>query len=266
MRDDRDLGALAAGFGGVEVAAEGRADAQRPEEPAADLHARHHHGSARQRQHVASLPIGIEAAEHGVHRLPVAEVLVRQVRSRELRVGLHHVDQAVRLGVGERPQQRRFDEPEDGQAPAHAERQHDDGGRRQARALRQLAEGQPDVLHGVLDEGHGALIAIRLFHGFESSERDARLAPGLLGREPEPQVVVDVQREMTFDLVREFALAGAVPEEAAQPRQRPARRSHDPDCVHCARSGPRKRARIAVVSSQLRSSRARRRRPARVSV
>ena len=240
-------------------------DAERPEEPAADLHAGHHHGPARRRQHVPALPVGVEAAEDGVHRLPVAEVLIRQVRSRELRVGLHHVDQPVGLGVGQRPEQRRFDEAEHGQAAAHAERQHEDGRRRQARALRQLAKGQPDVLDGVLDERHRALIAIRLFHRF-SSQGEARLAPGLVRREPAAQVVVGVQREMALDLGGQLTLAGAVPEEAAQPRQRPPPRSDDPKRPHWARSGARKRARIAVVSSQLRSSFARSRRPARVSV
>ena len=97
----------------------------------------------------------------------------------------------------------------------------EDGGRRQARALRQLAQRQPDVLDGVLDERHRALIAIRLFHRFESSQGEARLAPGLVRREAAAQVVVDVQREMALDLVGELTLAGAVPEEAAQPRQRP---------------------------------------------
>ncbi len=259
MRDDGDPGPGAARLGGGEVAAEDRLDAQRAEEAAADLHARHHHAAARRRQHVPALPVGLEAAEHRVHRLPVAEVLVRQVRARDLRVRLRHVDEPIRVGVGQRPQQRRLDEAEDGEAAAHAEGQDEDRGDGQARALDQLSQRQPDVLHRVLDDRHRALIAIGLFHGFQSSQRQVRLPAGLVRREPAADVVVDVEGEVALDLVGEGALARrAADDQSGEPRQRPPQRSHR------VRSGARKRARIAVVSSQLRASLARRRRPARV--
>jgi len=57
------------------------------------------------------------------------------------------------------------------------------------------------------------LIAIRLFSGFHTTQRDHCLPPGFPGTHSRAEVVGDMQLEITFDLLRQFAVAPILAEQ-----------------------------------------------------
>src|SRR6185503_3210789 len=104
----------------------------------------------------AVLVVDLERVEGRVHPLPVEVVRIGEVALRKKIDRLEDSQKARRVAIGERLQERRVHESEEGDAGAGAERDREDGGGGEARMLAQLSDRVAAVLKEVLDGGEGA--------------------------------------------------------------------------------------------------------------
>ena len=168
----------------VEVPAEDRGDAERPEETIADARARHELGPGRRSDHVAAAVMDVERAEDRVQPLPVEVVGVGQIGARNLRRALRDVGQPAPVAVWQRCDERRIDQSEDGDARSHPEADHQHGGYGEGRALDELPRGKAEILHHVVDHVDTPRIATFLFALLDTGDRAPGRLPRRLGAHP----------------------------------------------------------------------------------
>ena len=125
----------------------------------------------------------------------------------------------------------------------------------------QLAQGVAEVLHDGLEEGKRASFAMGLRGVLDAAELEDGLAASFGGSHAGAEIVVDVELQMAVDFGGELLLLPLRGDDTGESVKPCAKAVH-----HASSVGARKRARMAVVCSQLRASRSRRRCPARVSL
>ena len=112
--------------------------------------------------------------------VPPALVVVRQraavVGDAGLGIGVVHAHQPVGGGEGERPEQHRVDDGEDGQVGADAERQGGESGDREARRLAHQADGIAQVLMELVEQAQTARLAAVRLGVVEAAEFQPRTA------------------------------------------------------------------------------------------
>ena len=112
-----------------------------------------------------------------------------------------------------------------------------------------------------IQRGYAAPVAVLLLGLIDAAQGDERLSASFVSRHAGADVVVDVQFEMTGELVVQLAVGLArAAKQRAQPNPRRTQPSHDRSV-----SGARNRARMDVVCFHSRSSFCSCFRPARVS-
>jgi hypothetical protein len=125
-------------FPRMEISAKNGSYPQRPEKTIAYLYGGHWFASRRVAQQIPRLVIGIERTEYLIEPFPVEIVLIRKIVAGKHRGALGDIDQPLGLGIGKRPDQRRIHKTKDRSACSDADRQNQNRGDREARALAQL--------------------------------------------------------------------------------------------------------------------------------
>ena len=173
--------------------------------------------------------------------------------------GLHR-HQLLGIVVRQRAQQHGVDDAEHHRVGADANREREHGDRREPRRAAHQTRAAAQILEGHVEPRQARAIAIAFLRLFDPAEAPEGPPACLVARHPGADVVVDVQLQVAFELVRELALAPVTSEKTEQPHARGANLSHD-DCSPVARN----RARISLARSQSRVSRSTCLRPARVN-
>ena len=114
-------------FAGIEIAAQNRCHAQRPEESCAHSRRRDRLRPRRSAKQITRPGVYLQRSEDPVHPLPVQIVLVREVGAPKGCDRLRRRNQAVRVRIRQWLEQRRIDKGEDRHARANPQRQHQDG-------------------------------------------------------------------------------------------------------------------------------------------
>src|SRR5262249_48914274 len=109
-----------------------------------------------------------------------------------------------------------------------------------------------------IEHGEPSLIAVDVLRPLHAAERDPRLTAGVVGRHAGADVVVDVKLEMAAEFGVDVSIAADADDRRKQSDEPAGEASHEA-------AGPRKPARMSVVSSHWRASRSSCRRPALVS-
>ena len=161
---------------GHERAAGDRLDAEHVEDARRHPLARHRFGVAVAAGHHHAADVRRKAGdrlERPAARVPVEHVRRRREASRVRAGGLPDRDQPIRVGVRQRPQQRRVDQREDRAVGADAERERQSPRRREHRRRTQLAERELHVVTQLFEPLADSHLTISL-----SSEVDAGLFDG----------------------------------------------------------------------------------------
>jgi hypothetical protein len=109
----------------------------------------------------------------------------------------------VRQGL----EQGRVDHAEDCRGRADAEREREDGRRREAGAAAQCAQGVAEVAQKALDRGDAAPLAVLLLGRLDAAELYDRLSARLLRTHAGAQVVFDLHLEMSLQLLGQLPVA-----------------------------------------------------------
>ena len=165
-------------------------------------------------------PQGADAAEHGAGLLPLQVRLHGDRQARELIAPLRndhfHAVDFVRLGIGQRPQQHRVDDAEDGRVRADAEREREHGDAGESRASAEHPRRMPRVVPELLQprpspRGGGV---------FRDQREAAKLASGrgasLIARQSSRGSLVGLLGQMELELV---AKVGFLAPPIGQPPQ-----------------------------------------------
>ena len=144
-------------------------------------------------------------------------------------------DEVLAAGIGQRLQDDRVDDAEDGSVGANPERHRDDDGEHVAGLLAQAAHGIADVLSERFDESRQPGVAHVVFDALDAAEQLPRAAPRRLGRGALPHVLGREHIEVELQLGIELALHGAAAKDGADALQ-PGR--HNQACAS-ARRKPR---------------------------
>src|SRR5262249_6371302 len=131
----------------VEHAADNRGDPERRERigrHALDFHSQRLAADQKVARAAARRLVSTDAVEYGLFRAPVVEILIgERARSgggeRQVGACLADPNEAIRVGIRQRPQEHRVNNAEQGGARSDSECEHDDGGSGEDRRLAQYA-------------------------------------------------------------------------------------------------------------------------------
>ena len=129
---------------------------------------------------------------------------------------LRHRDDALRVRVGQGPEQHALDDAEDRGRRADAKPQHRDGGRGEPRRSRQQAQAVPQVRDEVFERPGAPRIAALLLDPVEAAHRQTRAARGLGRREAGVHVLPGLVLEMVAKLLVQFLFDRATADERSQ--------------------------------------------------
>ena len=130
-------------------------------------------------------------------------------------------DQLLRVGKGQRAQQQRVDDAEDGDVGADAEGENEDGDEGEAAVAAEGAEGVTEILEKNVEFHKSSRFALLVFCQFDAAEANQRLAAGFKGSEAALDVFFDRHLDVRGDLGFEVGVERGLAEERAHAGQRP---------------------------------------------
>lgn len=201
----------------TKVAAKRGSDAESAEEASGYARALCGLRTARRVQDETGVAISVERSENGVELLPVDVVEIGKIAERKEGNAFEDAHQPRGILIGERFEQGRIDESENGDAGAHAQRQHQSSRASEAGSLSQLPDAEAKIVPQVIEQIPSPHIATLLFPLFQAVNRTQGGAARFLARHAGADVLVDLPVHVIMQFLVELLFHGRPRYEGTKP-------------------------------------------------